>query len=262
MPVALRSLNRAISAGEFWEIVVKRLILFASVSLVVLSSAARAGDINDGERAVSAHELAPILRSAGLTPISPPLRDGAVFYVQAMDDGDNVRVMIDARTGRIISVRPEGARRYSASRYDRFGVYTPLPPRGIPSAPGARRPAPPPDHATASRDLDDRELDDEVSTGSVTKTPPSALPPPPPARRSATGATPLSAPNVAPPTGPVPPKPLASRPTATKAEASRRITAPDGPKPQAEAPRQTPAPSPKPQDAKPGAIPPMMSHEL
>jgi len=76
------------------------------------------------------HEVATIVRSMGLTPLSRPARRGATFVVRAGDDyGQQVTVTIDARVGRVLSVqRVAAAAARSPSGYVPVPGYVPMPP--------------------------------------------------------------------------------------------------------------------------------------
>ena len=68
------------------------------------------------------YEIVTILRSTDLRPVGPPVRRGRSYVVSAIDGaGDDVRVVVDARNGEIISVRP--LRRYVGRPYARERVY-------------------------------------------------------------------------------------------------------------------------------------------
>jgi hypothetical protein len=79
---------------------------------------------------VPAYEVVTIVRSIGLEPLAPPIRRLATYVVWATDrEGMRVRVVVDARYGEVLAVRPAVAwrrapagTRYSGS-YDRgYGV--------------------------------------------------------------------------------------------------------------------------------------------
>ena len=64
------------------------------------------------------HEILTIVRSAGLDPLGQPVRRGIHYALRAIGDGDReVSVLVDARSGGIVSITPSA----TASR---------LPPRG------------------------------------------------------------------------------------------------------------------------------------
>jgi len=88
--------------------------------------------------------IARIVRAAGMTPLSGPVRRGPTYEVVALDpEGRHVRVMVDAYDGAITSVRPVAALRPNGE------PYAAPPPRmtGVPSSEEAEaalgaRPAP------------------------------------------------------------------------------------------------------------------------
>jgi hypothetical protein len=54
---------------------------------------------------VPPHEVLTIVRSTGLNPLERPARRGATYALRAVDiDGQQVRVVVDARSGEILSV--------------------------------------------------------------------------------------------------------------------------------------------------------------
>ncbi len=54
-----------------------------------------------------AYEIVTIIRSAGLDPLGRPVRRGPAYVLRALDAyGQEVTVAVDARQGRILSVRP------------------------------------------------------------------------------------------------------------------------------------------------------------
>jgi len=60
------------------------------------------------------YEVAAIVRSTGLEPLGRPVRQGQAYAVRAIDDaGEEVRVIVDARLGRIIKVVPLMDPRYA-----------------------------------------------------------------------------------------------------------------------------------------------------
>lgn len=86
------------------------------------------------------YEVAAIVNSLRLTPISRPVLWGSTYVVRAVDrDGEVVRVIIDAEEGEVLAVRHLYGGRF-AGRYSRFGPLAPdldeslppVPPRGVP----------------------------------------------------------------------------------------------------------------------------------
>lgn len=60
-----------------------------------------------GQAPLPAHEITTILHSTGLTPVGRPVLRGSTYVVGAIDTyGQDVRVVVDAQRGRILSVRP------------------------------------------------------------------------------------------------------------------------------------------------------------
>jgi hypothetical protein len=60
------------------------------------------------------YEIAAIVRSTGLEPLGRPVRQGQAYAVRAVDEaGEEVRVIVDARLGRIVKVVPLMEPRYA-----------------------------------------------------------------------------------------------------------------------------------------------------
>jgi len=60
------------------------------------------------------YEVAAIVRSTGLEPLGRPVRQGQAYAVRAIDEaGEEVRVIVDARIGRIVKVIPLMEPRYA-----------------------------------------------------------------------------------------------------------------------------------------------------
>jgi hypothetical protein len=97
-------------------------------------------------------EIVAILRSAGFEPVARPVRGAGVFFVRAIDPyDDDVRLTVDARSGRIVAVRsmslaapvygPPMERGYVTAHRRRFDTGVgfedvtgalPVPPRAVP----------------------------------------------------------------------------------------------------------------------------------
>ena len=81
-----------------------------------------------------AYEAATIVRSAGLNPISPAFRRGETYVLRAVGrDGREMRVVVDARYGEIMSIAPVMSAARSAppaggerDPYDRMDPYEPI----------------------------------------------------------------------------------------------------------------------------------------
>ncbi len=57
--------------------------------------------------ALPPYEILTIVRSLDFEPLDEPLRRGATYRLRALDpDGEEVRLVVDARRGRVISVTP------------------------------------------------------------------------------------------------------------------------------------------------------------
>src|SRR5262245_54369240 len=82
---------------------VNKLFLCAALAAVVSTASGAAM----AQAALPAHEIASILRSAGLTPISPALRRGDFYVLRAAGRGGReLRVIVSARSGEIRSALP------------------------------------------------------------------------------------------------------------------------------------------------------------
>jgi hypothetical protein len=65
--------------------------------------------------ALPPYEIVAIVRSTGLEPLSRPVRHGPIYALHAVDPaGHPVRVMVDARLGRIVRVAPAAHPRFAA----------------------------------------------------------------------------------------------------------------------------------------------------
>jgi hypothetical protein len=105
--------------------------------------------------AVSQEQIAVNVRAAGFAPLSRPALRGAVYYLRAMSRGNvEMRVAVDARTGRVLSATqvsdtqraaagspvPDAPPRYEPRvRGSGYSETAPLPPADVPVA---RQPAP------------------------------------------------------------------------------------------------------------------------
>ena len=183
-------------------------------SLVAFSATASAGDLAQAvlpgypapvhpgyAAALPPHEVVTIVRSARMQPLHRPMRHGATYVLRAIDpNGQEVRVTVDARLGRILQVVPVLGPRYAVlpPPYGR-------PPGLIPMMPDE---LPPPG------------VDGSPMTG-----PGLGGPPPAPGRGPATAAAPAPAA----PAGPPLPRPrpkLAQSPAANPAPAAAPQAAP------------------------------------
>ena len=63
--------------------------------------------------ALPPYEIVALVRSTGLEPLSRPMRQGPVYVLRALDPaGQELRVIADARLGRILKVVPVAGPRY------------------------------------------------------------------------------------------------------------------------------------------------------
>jgi hypothetical protein len=99
-------------------------------------------------------EILARVRSSGFDPVSRPLRNGQTFTLRALDRYElELNLVVDARTGRVLSANEVGAPRYAARRGPAYGPYdapvyarifgspeagfgSPRPPRTVPGAQG------------------------------------------------------------------------------------------------------------------------------
>jgi len=78
------------------------------------------------------HEIMTIVRSTGIEPISRPSFRGTTYVLQGYDDSDElVRVIVDARSGRLLSIRPIIAVGPSYTRFPPVSVREPFGPRVV-----------------------------------------------------------------------------------------------------------------------------------
>lgn len=77
-------------------------------------AAAKPGTVYTGRTpALPPHEILTIIRSTGLEPLSRPLRFGPAYALRAVNpSGREVKVVVDARTGRVLHVHPVLVQRY------------------------------------------------------------------------------------------------------------------------------------------------------
>lgn len=119
----------------------KHPLLFALTAIGLSVSAAHADPVRVAQAIpgmLPASEVAAVVRSAGFVPISPAMRRGNSYVLRASaPDGREVRVIVGARNGEIVSASPVVA---AAPAGERLGPYERMegpPPQGY------VRPAPP-----------------------------------------------------------------------------------------------------------------------
>jgi hypothetical protein len=139
-----------------------RLLAYAA-GLACLVPMAAAAQYTAYMPAVSQEQIAVNVRAAGFAPLSRPALRGAVYYLRATSRGNvEMRVAVDARTGRVLSATrvsdtqravaqspvPDAPPRYEPRvRGSGYSETAPLPPADVPvaaEAPPALPPAAPP----------------------------------------------------------------------------------------------------------------------
>ncbi len=86
----------------------KQRLVYAALAVLALTGPAAAQGYEPG--ALPPYEILTMLRSTGLDPIGQPVRRGANYVLRAIDDADReVRVVVSARSGGIVSVTPVAA---------------------------------------------------------------------------------------------------------------------------------------------------------
>ena len=171
---------------------VKHQIAYAVLAALTLAAPAAAEPVRPAQSAAPGvlppYEIVTIIRSTGLDPLGRPIRRGPHYVLYAIGDDDReVRVLVNARSGKIVSVTPvETASRLppgaAVERYEPMPsagyipssrpelyeaeppvvyegerpvvyegeppvIYGQRPPAEVPMAPPPRRPATPPDRA-------------------------------------------------------------------------------------------------------------------
>jgi hypothetical protein len=128
------------------------------------ASAQAAGAVRDVTAdALPPNQIVALMRTSGFAAVSRPVRNGHTYVLRALDPYDlEVNLVVEARTGRLLSASEVAAPRYAARRgpmpgYDPYGapVYgrifgppddefaSPRPPRNVPgvsAAPGVKLP--------------------------------------------------------------------------------------------------------------------------
>ncbi len=91
----------------------KRFVVLLAAALVAATPSAiaqeRLAGVRGARHVLPAYEILTIIRSTGFEPIGRPIRRGRRYEVDAIDPYDaDVRLVVNARTGRIIAVRHLG----------------------------------------------------------------------------------------------------------------------------------------------------------
>ena len=161
--------------------------------------------------ALPPYEIVTIVRSTGLEPLSRPLRQGPTYVLRAIDPaGQEMRVIANARTGRLLQVVPVPGARYvgpmTPPPYGRpIGRMVPdgngpssriagLPPGAqdapvaappLPRAVQAGPPLPRPRPKVAAAEQPPPAAETKETTGAITRPPTPPAPPPPAADEQA-----------------------------------------------------------------------------
>ncbi len=117
--------------------------LLCALTAIALSVSAAGADPMRVTQAIPgllpAGEVAAVVRSAGFVPLSPAMRRGDSYVLRASaPDGREMRVIVGARSGEIVSASPVVA---AAPAGERLGPYERM--DGPPPPQGYIRPAPP-----------------------------------------------------------------------------------------------------------------------
>ena len=104
-----------------------------AAGLTSVPAAAQGGPGYPAPAAMPPYEIIAIVRSTGFEPLSRPVRHGPTYSLQAADPaGRPVRVVVDARLGRIVGVTPVTHGRFAAPIMEPpYG----RPPAGVASVP-------------------------------------------------------------------------------------------------------------------------------
>jgi hypothetical protein len=128
---------------------VKQRLLYAVLATLAVATPAAAQSQrlaqNFAYDALPPYEVVTIIRSAGLDPLGPPVRRGPRYVLRAVSGDDReVRVVVDARSGGILSVTPVMTASRTPPPGTTYGRYERMPPGYLPDdLPRAYRPAPP-----------------------------------------------------------------------------------------------------------------------
>lgn len=98
--------------------------LSAPVTAVFLALTALPASAQYVADALPPFEVMAIVRSAGMDPLHRPVWKGGYYVLRAVNPyGEEVRVIIDAREGRIVSIRPSGSQPLDVARPGPRGAY-------------------------------------------------------------------------------------------------------------------------------------------
>jgi len=86
-----------------------RIVIYLGLATLGLTAAApaKADPIRTAQAQLPPYEILTIVRSTGLDPLSRPVRRGSTYVLRAIDGyGEEVRVIVGAQRGEILSVQP------------------------------------------------------------------------------------------------------------------------------------------------------------
>jgi hypothetical protein len=132
--------SNKLNNGESWMTRFARLAALVALALTpsFAPTAAFSSDIHRGGL-IPPFEVFTVLRSLNLEPAGSPMLRGAVYIVRAVDDDDQlVRVTLDARSGRVLTVT-DVVQGDDYSTPGRMGAL-PMPPGQVPAPPPEYRP--------------------------------------------------------------------------------------------------------------------------
>jgi hypothetical protein len=174
-------------------------LIALALTTSLASTAAWSSDIARAARVglIPPFEVFTVLRSMGFEPAGSPMLRGGVYVVRAYDDDEiPVRVTLDARSGRVLTVT-DIAQGDDFSTPGRMGAL-PMPPDDLPAQPEYRQPYPP-EYRTGARPAPNhaaRPLPNGASAPGVAAAPPlpkkpavAARTPTPKARPAETAST-------------------------------------------------------------------------
>jgi hypothetical protein len=186
-------------------VLVERRTIYAALAVLALSAPAAAQGYGPGygpgfePGGLPPYEIMTILRSTGLKPLGPPARRGPTYVLRAIDRGDReVRVVVNARSGNILSVTPvEMASRMPPPRGGvTMGDYQRMPPGYVPSdsyRSDAYRPIPPDGYRAGAPVVDEDDEPNAYGNPNATRPPGSMSGPMPgalPSRSSSAAPSP------------------------------------------------------------------------
>jgi hypothetical protein len=212
-----------------------RALLLACTAALALAGAAVAQSPGPAYGAMPPFRIAAIVRAAGFDPLFRPMRQGDTYVLRALDRNEaEYRLVIDAYTGRTISIRATGetgpyARTYRGGpvygrvfgpnddRYDvRYGNAMPHPPAPpqvrAPQTSTATPVLPPGPNKTPQVETPEPNKTTQVATPEPNKTTEAPLPRPRPYVMEATSSIPADAPKTEPQKAP-PPSPALQNPS-------------------------------------------------